>query len=523
MLQIRLFCWNSSGQVKGASLTSSVPLAAALSIFGFAATCASVPVLKRMAFQCGLVSEPGGRRNHPEVTPLVGGLAIYPAFAVVFVSFLALLGLGWIAVDRPSTGKMVSLFAATTFLLIVGTLDDRNCIGWRKKLFGQFLGTAILVVGGHTVETATLPFIGLVDFGWFGIPLFIFAVILVTNAINLVDGMDGLAGGICLFAALTYSILGILKGDLFAACIGFTITGSLIGFLLFNFPPASIFLGDGGSMMLGFLLGTLATSSVATQPGQRFGTAFMILVPFLPFGIPLFEVALSVLRRWIRGQAIFLGDENHLHHRLIDKIKNPRLTIGVFYFFSAALCGLTLFLEMEISSMALRFMGGVAAVLLLAGAVGSLRLYRVDKLYATFHNRRHFKFLGTFLSYVKNRLARAKSLHELIDILQIGVRDLGFDYIEVAREGKVLQKWVNGRPAHPESSRIVSEETFSEGALSVSWARPVHDDETYNEYLMLTWHRFMQAFRAELEKHAWELDRPARNNVLELPRKVPVD
>jgi UDP-GlcNAc:undecaprenyl-phosphate GlcNAc-1-phosphate transferase len=318
-------------------------------------------------------------------------------------------------------------------------------------------------------------------------------------------------------------VLGLLKGDLFGATIGFTITGSLLGFLMFNFPPASVFLGDGGSMMLGFLLGTLATSSAAISPGQRFGTAFMILVPFLPFGIPLFEVALSVLRRWIRGQAIFLGDGNHLHHRLTDKIKNPRLTIAVFYFFSAALCVLTVVLEMEVSSMALRFMAGAAAVVLLAGAVASLRLYRVDRLLATIQNRRHFKFLGTFLPYVKNRLMRARSLHELIEILQIGVRDLGFDYVEVAHEGEVVEKWVNPRPVHPESSRIVSEEKFYEDDLSIRWARPVHDDDTYNEYLMLTWYRFMVAFRAEMANHAWELRRQGRNNVVELARKTPPD
>jgi UDP-GlcNAc:undecaprenyl-phosphate GlcNAc-1-phosphate transferase len=242
----------------------------------------------------------------------------------------------------------------------------------------------------------------------------------------------------------------------------------------------------------------------------------MIVVPFLPFGIPLFEVALSVARRWIRGQAIFLADGNHLHHRLIDRFKNPRLTIAIFYFFSAALCGLTLFLEVEVKSMSMRLLGGVVTVVLLAGVIGSLRLYRMDRLFSTMHNRPHFRFLGTFLSYMRSRLVRAKSLHELIEILQVGVRDLRFDYVEVTHKGTVIERWDNSRPEHPENPRITSEEQFEAGDLRVRWARPLHNDHVYNEYLMLTWYRGLEAFNAELPAHLWELNRHGRDNVVEL-------
>ena len=498
-------------------------VAALLSAFGFATTCILVPFLKKVARKHGFVAAPGGRRNHVQPTPLLGGLAIYPPFAVVFVSFFALLWSGQLSLQQPTEPKMLSLFAATTWLLILGTLDDKQDLGWRKKLLGQILAGMVLVLGGHNIASATLPFLGPVDFGWYGIPVLLVLVVLITNAINLIDGMDGLAGGICFFAALTCSIIGLVKGDIFIATIGFTISGSLLGFLIFNFPPASIFLGDGGSMMLGFLLGTLATSSAAISPGQRFGTTMMILVPFLLFGIPLFEVALSVSRRWIRGQAIFLGDGDHLHHRLVDKMKNPRLTIAVFYFFSAALCGLTLFLVFEVSSMAFRMLAAAIAMLVFAGAIASIRLYRVDKLLTTLQNRRHFKFLGTFLPYMKNRLSRAKSMQELVELLQTGVRDLGFDYVEVAHNGQSIEKWTNSRPPHPENPRIRSEETFQEHMLSIKWARAVHHDETYNEYLMLTWHRFLTAFRNEMQNYGRELTRSRKNNVVELARKLPAE
>ena len=181
-------------------------------------------------------------------------------------------------------------------------------LGWSVKLAGQLLGAAILVIGGHSINTATLPFMGPVEFGWYGIPLFFFAVIAITNAINLVDGMDGLAGGICFFAALTSAVIGIAKGDLFIPPMAFTVAGSLLGFLMFNLPPASVFMGDGGAMMMGFLLGTLATSSAAISPGQRLGTSVMILAPFLPFGIPTLRSSPVHFSKMDQGRAVFLGD-----------------------------------------------------------------------------------------------------------------------------------------------------------------------------------------------------------------------
>lgn len=490
-----------------------------LILFGFAVTSLTIPLVKAAAFKYGLVSSPGGRRAHLKPTPLLGGLAIYLPFAVVFLSFFSLLAAGKFTLDKPDKLNMLSLFLGTSWILILGTIDDKIPMGWRKKLLGQLLGGIILVLGGHTIATATIPLLGPVTFGWYGIIPFVLAVIIVTNAINLIDGLDGLAGGVCFFAALTSGVIALVKGDFFTALIGFTISGSLLGFLMFNFPPASIFLGDGGSMMLGFLLGTLATSSAAVFPGQRFGTSLMILVPFLPFGIPLFEVALSVVRRWIKGQAIFMGDGNHLHHRLIEKIKNPRLTVAIFYVFSAALCALTLFTVLEVQSMIVKFLGGLITLVLFGGALASISLYKMESVYVILQNRPHFKFLGEFIRFMKQRIRKAKSLQELLSLLESGVRDLGFNLVEVLYDGQTLKKWVNPQPLHPETPLIQSEDTFEEFRLTVKWTWSSHRDETYNEYLMLTWYRLLVAFRAEIANHSWELPRTQKNNVVGLIRK----
>jgi UDP-GlcNAc:undecaprenyl-phosphate GlcNAc-1-phosphate transferase len=425
-------------------------------------------------------------------------LALFIPLMVAFLAFFGLALAGRLSMLRPEWPRMLSLFLGTTWILILGTIDDRLMLGWKQKLGGQFLAGLILVMGGHTVSVATIPWVGPVYFGWYGIPFFLGAVITITNAINLIDGLDGLAGGICFFAALTSAVIASAKGDFFTATLSFTLAGSLLGFLRFNFPPASIFLGDGGSMMLGFLLGTLAISSTAFFPGQRLGTSIMILVPFLPLGIPLFEVALSVLRRWLTGTALFLGDGNHLHHRLLGKIKAARPTVAIFYFFSASLCALTLLMVLDVQTPVLRLFAGFLTLVLMLAVIWSLRLYGERGLFLTLRNRPYFKFLGEFLRFMKLRIGRARSVADLLGLLESGVRDLEFDRVEVVYQGRVLWKWINPQPVHPGSPRLASEESLATWDLGIIWARPLHGDEDYNEYLQLTWHRFLSAIKAAL-------------------------
>jgi UDP-GlcNAc:undecaprenyl-phosphate GlcNAc-1-phosphate transferase len=476
-----------------------------LIIFGFTVTYAAIPAARKLARRWDLIAPPGGRRNHAQDTPLTGGWTLYLPLTGAFLAFFALALTGRLTVLRPEWGRMLSLFLGTTWILILGTIDDRMVIPWKQKLAGQLLGAVILVIGGHTVSVANLPWLGPVFFGWFGIPFFIIAVITITNAINLIDGLDGLAGGICFFAALTSAIIALVKGDYFIATLGFTLSGSLLGFLRFNFPPASIFLGDGGSMMLGFLLGTLAISSTAFFPGQRLGTSIMILAPFLPLGIPLFEVALSIVRRWITGQAIFLADGNHLHHRLMDKIKAPRATVAIFYFFSASLCALTLLMVLGVQSPVLRFLTAFLTLGLMVAVAWSIRLYGDRGLALTLRNRPHFKFLGEFLRFMTLRAGRAKSVVDLLALLESGVRDLDFDNVEIVYQEQPLRKWINPQPAHPQSPRLVSEESFNGWHLKIKWAQPLHKDENYNEYLLLTWRRFLNTIKAGLPSRPEEL------------------
>jgi UDP-GlcNAc:undecaprenyl-phosphate GlcNAc-1-phosphate transferase len=254
-----------------------------------------------------------------------------------------------------------------------------------------------------------------------------------------------------------------------------------------------MFLGDGGSMLIGFLLGTSAMSAQAIAPGQRLGTSVMILVPFLPFGIPLFEVGLSVFRRWLRGQSIFLGDRDHLHHRVGDKIQNPRLTVAIFYLFSATFCALTLFLVLGLQSDLVKFLIVIASIVLFAGVIASIALYRVPSVSDTLRNRRHFKYLNSYLSSMKCKIEEARSIEDLIGLLESGISDLNFDNVEVSYDGRPAQRWSNPRNIHPDAVRRDSEATLGGGRLTVKWRRPIHHEEPYDEYLRMTWRRFLMA------------------------------
>ena len=214
-----------------------------------------------------------------------------------------------------------------------------------------------------------------------------------------------------------------------------------------------------------------------------------------------------------------MGDANHLHHRLIGKIKNPKLTVAVFYFFSGALCVLTLCIVFDVQSAFLKYVVWAVALTLFAGAAASMRLYKVNSVYSIMRDRPHFKLLGRFLEFMIERLKVAKSWSEMVSLLESGVRDLGFDSVEVRRNNEVIAQWTNPDPVHPGSPRIRSEQRLDECNLTIKWTRPVHIDEIYNEYLMLTWHRLLVAFKARILAHYPELRSDGADNVVPISRK----
>jgi len=270
-----------------------------------------------------LLDQPDGNRKiHGIPKSRLGGVAVTGSFFVslLFFRFFWSLPLSpWYLIG------LVSIF-------FTGFLDDLyNLPPWGKVL-GQCIGTLCLIYGGVMVEFITLPWNVLWYIGIWGLPITFFWIIGITNSLNLIDGMDGLSSGIAAIAACTLGIIALQHGRWESALISFLLMSSALGFLPYNFPPAKIFIGDGGALFFG---GVLATVSV--EGALKSATTFTLAVPILILGVPILDTFFAIVRRKKNGLPITRPDRGHLHHRLLEKGLSHREVILVVYTISASL------------------------------------------------------------------------------------------------------------------------------------------------------------------------------------------
>jgi len=306
-----------------------------LAVAAFLTACGTSFVLSalicRIAPRLGLTDPPDGHRKlHAGPTPTGGGIALFLSTAGV-VGLLAVLPDPWslrLAGERFDLGL---LLLAGGVLVVVGLLDDRMGLRGRHKLLGQILAASILIVGGLLVEQVEV-FGRQVQLGVFAIPLTLIWLVGAINAVNLLDGIDGLATTVGVILSSAICAMAAIKGLYPVAIVALVFTGSLLGFLRFNFPPASMFLGDAGSMLIGLVVGMLAVGSSLKGPGT-----VLLAAPLAVWTIPIFDSAAAVLRRKLTGRSIYATDRSHLHHRLLDRLGSSHKVLGVI----AACCALT--------------------------------------------------------------------------------------------------------------------------------------------------------------------------------------
>lgn len=300
------------------------------------------PGVIRLARILGAVDRPGGRKTHVEPVPRIGGVAVFCGFAAG-MAFAAsatgnLLGAPQVGVYWRGLG-----FAATA-LMLVGLVDDLFGLSYRWKFAAQILAATYVWNCGFRIDVVSHPLGGGLDLGLLSFPVTLLWIVGITNAVNLIDGLDGLAAGIALITTLSVAVFAFISGHLGITAASVTLAGSLIGFLRFNFNPARIFLGDSGSLFLGFVL---AVTSV--RGSQKAPTAVAILVPLLILGLPLLDTGMAVLRRLYRLSSrgartdnamgyvvrnlnqVFLPDRGHIHHRLIDLGLSHRSAVLLLY------------------------------------------------------------------------------------------------------------------------------------------------------------------------------------------------
>ena len=297
------------------------------------------PLVRRVAPMLGAVDHPGGRRVHVAATPRMGGAAVLLAYLSALGVAMATGLFPW--TQRPGQGHATvgALMVGGALIAIVGAVDDIRDIGAKRKLLAQVLVASIAWWGGARIETITFPAFGQVFFGpvvsYFLSLAWILAFI---NAINLIDGLDGLAGGVVFFAALTNTAVAFISGNTLAAVLNAALGGAVLGFLFYNFNPATIFLGDTGSMFLGY---ALAVSALMSRR-QKESTLVSLLIPLIALGIPITDTLFTMVRRFLANRPIFSADRGHIHHRLLDLGLTHRRAVLFLYGGSVVLCGAAL-------------------------------------------------------------------------------------------------------------------------------------------------------------------------------------
>jgi UDP-GlcNAc:undecaprenyl-phosphate GlcNAc-1-phosphate transferase len=307
-----------------------------------------MPVIIKLAFRIGAVDQPNARKVHSQPMPRLGGAGIFIAFIVIVGATLSL--------DRT----LIGILLGGTVVFLVGVLDDIYHLSPWAKLAAQIAAALIAVYCGVRVDVMTNPFDGVFELGVLSIPLTLLWIIGITNAVNLIDGLDGLAAGVCAIAAITIGIVAWKGNQVVIAYVALVLTGAIIGFLPHNFHPARIFMGDSGSMFLGFILACLSVSGLA-----KGATLISLCIPVIILGIPVFDTLFAIIRRVNNQKPIFGADKDHLHHRLMEMGMSHQMSVIVIYFVSALLGGAAVVMAYVSSPKALLVLAAVLIMMII--------------------------------------------------------------------------------------------------------------------------------------------------------------
>lgn len=273
------------------------------------------PMVKWISYHVGALDYPNERKVHKKPMPVMGGLMIYLGFLFGYMLF------------APQSTQMLAILIASFIVVITGILDVIKPLRAREKLVGQVVAALIIVFYGKILLNDISFFGYYFDFGWLAYPITLVFIVAVMNCINLIDGLDGLADGISMIFFITIGVLAFIMHNLgsLEITIAFIMIGACLGFLIFNFNPAKIFMGEIGSMFLGFMI------AVVCLLGFKAVTLTSLVVPMLILAIPILDTLFAILRRIIHHKPIYEADRQHLHHQLLNKKFSQKTTVLIIY------------------------------------------------------------------------------------------------------------------------------------------------------------------------------------------------
>ncbi len=383
-----------------------------------AAAAVLTPVVRGLARRWGLYDHAlSSRKLHGKPVPRLGGVAIVVAFFVPIVALYF--------VDSEVGGQLwgqprqaMGLFIGGGIIAALGIVDDLRGTGARSKFLVQFGVGALMYAFGFRIGEIANPFGDPFVLGVFSLPFTMLWIAGVVNAMNLIDGLDGLAGGVALIAVASTFAVAVLRVEPLMMLFTAALAGAVLGFLFYNFNPATIFMGDTGSMFLGFVLAT-----TAIQTNQKHSTAVALVVPIVALGLPIADTLLAILRRAVRGAPLFSADRGHIHHRLLGLGLSHRQAVLVLYAGCAALGGVAVALRFATPRQAHWVLAAlVAAAVLALWKLGYLRWSSAERI---FQERRRNSEMRGAVRRVATVLRTAQTKHEILSALNLGAQAVG--------------------------------------------------------------------------------------------------
>lgn len=285
------------------------------------------PAVIVLAAKTGAMDAPDARKVHKGPMPRIGGLAIYCGFMVAILAML-----NFAELTQEVANGVIGLLLGGTLIVIIGLIDDYKNLPAKVKLLGQILAACVVVYFDVRIDVITDPFGDYLYLEYLAAPATVFWIVGLTNTVNLIDGLDGLAAGVSTIASVTIMLVALQEDVMIVALFTAALAGAALGFLRYNFNPAKIFMGDTGSMFLGFIL-----AGISVIGAVKCTATIALIVPILALGLPIMDTTFAIIRRYRGGVPIFKPDKGHLHHRLLDLGFSQRQAVLLMYVISALL------------------------------------------------------------------------------------------------------------------------------------------------------------------------------------------
>lgn len=386
-------------------------------LLSLATTWILTPWVARLAIRVGAVDRPRLRKVHTRTMPRLGGLAIFVGMWLPLSLLLFYTNSISLTVQR-NVLQLYMIGGAGLSMLLLGAFDDKYDLRPRHKLLGQFTVAIILALLGVRFQIMELPWGTVLSFGWLSTVVSVIWIVGVINAINLIDGIDGLAAGVAFFLAVTNGIIALIHGHVLWAVVMCSMAGACLGFLRYNFNPATIFLGDSGSLFLG---ATLVVSSILCN--TKASMVSSLLIPTLLVGYPIIDTFLAIMRRLLRGKSIFSADAGHIHHRLLAKGLDHGAAALVIYAVCIMFCLAALAMTMQNN------VGMAVGVVLIGGLMaaglwylGYLDYFTTSKFFVERQN-----YQNAYLSAKKARFKIAGALNREAIVAHLCEASLAFE------------------------------------------------------------------------------------------------